>query len=165
MARSEISAYLRLFDSAFNGTDHSLIKNLETVDDGSWQALPQGARRTIKDITAHVGMFKYMYPGSAFRTREYDYGDDPVTPPPERLATVQSAIEWLTEAHEYLITAFSELEDDSELDKPRLAHWGDHLPTRSLMNIVLEHDTYHAGEINRTRALLQDDDDWPDHND
>ena len=23
-----------------------------------------------------------------------------------------------------------------------------------------QHDLYHAGEINRTRALLQDDDDW-----
>jgi len=25
---------------------------------------------------------------------------------------------------------------------------------------MLEHDLYHAGEINRTRALLQDDDAW-----
>ncbi|MDA1279155.1 MAG: hypothetical protein O3B95_03825 [Chloroflexi bacterium] len=59
------------------------------------------ARRSIRDILAHIGMFEFMYPGSVSAHR--------------------------------------------------------------LMTIVLEHDTYHAGEINRTRALLQNDDDWPDH--
>ncbi len=52
------------------------------------------------------------------------------------------------------------VQDDAELDVPRKAHWGEMLPTYDLVVIMLEHDLYHAGEINRTRALLQADDKW-----
>ena len=88
------------------------------------------------------------------------YSDGPATPSPVRLASQQAATDWLREAHAHLTDAFGELADDSELDVPRKAHWGEYLPTYDLMVIRLEHDLYHAGEINRTRALLQDDDDW-----
>ena len=53
-----------------------------------------------------------------------------------------------------------DLSDDAELDVPRKAHWGQLVPTYDLIVTMLEHDLYHAGEINRTRALLQDDDAW-----
>ena len=101
-----------------------------------------------------------MYAGAAMRDREYDYGDDPVTPDQSRLETKAAAIEWLSEAHRYQVSAFSSLEDDSELDEERMTHWGQLLPTREIMSIVLEHDTYHAGEINHIRALLQGNDEW-----
>ena len=160
MSRAKIEEFIYLFNSAFRDSEHSLLANLSSVRDVDWEALPENAARSIRDIVAHAGMFKFMYPGAAFRGREYDYGDDPVTPPDERLATKESALEWLIQAHDYLVAAFSELADDTELDTPRTAHWGELLPTRKLMTIVLEHDIYHAGEINRTRALLQKNDDW-----
>ena len=34
------------------------------------------------------------------------------------------------------------------------------VPTRFLIVNMIEHDVYHAGEINHTRALLQNDDAW-----
>ncbi len=137
MARAAIEEWIYLFNSAFSKSEHSLLENLRSVREEDWEALPANAERSIKDIIAHAGMFKFMYPGSAFRNREFDYGDDPVTPPTERLATKDAAIDWLTQAHDYLINAFSSLSDDSELDVPRAAHWGDQLPTRKLMSIVL----------------------------
>lgn len=160
MPRARIEEYIYLFNSAFSGDEQSLLRNLDSVRDEDWAALPAGAIRSIRDIVAHTGMFKYMYPGSAFRGREYDYVDNPATPPDSRLATKAEAIEWLKQGHAYLLEAFSELTDDAELDVPRMSHWGELVPTRKLMTIVLEHDTYHAGEINRTRALLQNDDEW-----
>lgn len=160
MARAAIEEWIYLFNSAFDGRWQSVMKNLESVTDQEWEAVPAGGVRSIRDIVAHIGMFKYMYPTAAFRDREYDYGDEPATPDESRLATRDSAVEWLTEAHTYLIESFSTLVDDSELDKPRPAHWGEPLPTRVLMSIVLEHDTYHAGEINHARALLQNNDEW-----
>ena len=165
MSRAKIEEYIHLLNSAFQGTEQSVLRNLDSVQEKDWTALPDGARRSIKDIVAHIGMFKFMYPGSAFRNREFDYGDDPVSPPSSRLATKDAAIEWLNQAHAYLIEAVTELQDDGELDVPRKAHWGGLVPTRNLLTIVLEHDTYHSGEINRTRAFLQDDDDWPNFED
>lgn len=158
--KPQIEQFLYLFDSAFEVSEQSILANLKSVRDEDWNALPHGAKRSIVDIVAHVGMFKFMYPGSAFRNREFDYGDDPVSPPKSRLTNKETAIDWLRQAHAYLLDAFSELTDDAELDELRPAHRGDLLPTRRLMAIVLEHDTYHAGEINRTRALLQGNDDW-----
>ena len=84
----------------------------------------------------------------------------PADPPPSRHATPGAATQWLREAHAYLIGCIRELGEDAELDVPRKAHWGQHVPTHHLVVTMLEHDLYHAGEINRTRALLQHDDAW-----
>ncbi len=46
----------------------------------------------------------------------------------------------------------------TELDRLRKAHWGETAPTLLLIDTMHEHDVYHAGEINKTRALMQDDD-------
>ena len=51
-----------------------------------------------------------------------------------------------------------ELPDDAELGQPRKAHWGAMVPTLLLIDTMHEHDVYHAGEINKTRALLQAND-------
>jgi uncharacterized damage-inducible protein DinB len=160
MARAAIDEWIYLFNSAFDGRWQSVLKNLESVTAAEWCAVPAGGVRSIRDIVAHIGMFKYMYPTSAFRGREFEYGDNPATPPAARLANRDAAVEWLKEAHAYLLESFETMEDDSELDEMRPAHWGELLPTRVLMSIVLEHDTYHAGEINRGRALLQGNDEF-----
>ena len=54
----------------------------------------------------------------------------------------------------------NELSDDSELEVARKSHWGGLVPTYHIIVTMLEHDLHHAGEINRTHALLQDDDAW-----
>lgn len=146
--------------AGFEGPEHSLLANLATVHDESWDALPEGAQRSIRNITHHVGMFKFMYANHAFRGADFDYDDPPATPAAERLITRAAAIDWLHEGHEYLTTAIDVLADDAELDVPRKAHWGQMVPTYRLIVVMLQHDLYHAGEINRTRALLQDDDQW-----
>jgi hypothetical protein len=52
------------------------------------------------------------------------------------------------------------LEDDSELDRPRYTHWGQLIPTRRIVSIMIEHDVYHGGEINHIRAVLTGKDKW-----
>jgi uncharacterized damage-inducible protein DinB len=52
------------------------------------------------------------------------------------------------------------LATDAELDRQRLTTWGEYLPTRTIIQIMIAHDIYHAGEINHLRALLQGDDAW-----
>jgi hypothetical protein len=35
------------------------------------------------------------------------------------------------------------------------------MPTRKILQFMIAHDFYHAGEINHRRALLQGTDRWP----
>lgn len=72
MARPRIDEIILLMDRAFAGNEHSLIENIRTVREESWNALPQGARRSIREITLHVGMFKFMYANHAFRGADFD---------------------------------------------------------------------------------------------
>ena len=160
MARTRIDHLLELMDRAFDSHEHSLLVNLRSVRDESWELLPENASRSIRNITAHVGLFKYIYANHAFRGATLAYGDPPASPDPARLVSLAAAIEWLREAHAYLTDCIRELEDDTELGVPRMAHWRELEPTNDLIVVMLEHDLYHAGEINRTRALLQSDDKW-----
>lgn len=160
MATDRIDELLLLMDRAFAESEHSLLKNLVSVRDESWERVPEGGKRSIKNIVAHVGMFKFMYANHGFDTGDLDYGEPPATPASERLASVGAAMEYLREGHEYLTGLIRGLGDDSELEALRKAHWGGLVPTRHIIVTMIEHDLYHAGEVNRTRALLQNDDGW-----
>ena len=160
MPKPRIDELVLLMDRAFAGGEHALLDNLRTVHPDSWDTVPSGGRRSIREITLHVGLFKYMYANHGFRAGDMDYSDPPATPGPDRLATLEAAVEWLREAHAYLTGCVHELADDSELDVDRQAHWREPVPTRHIIVTMIEHDLYHAGEINRTRALLQNDDGW-----
>ncbi len=70
-------------------------------------------------------------------------------------------VAWLIDGHRRWLDSVRALPDDSELDRERLANWGERLPTRVLIRILIAHDLYHAGEINHLRALLQGTDRWP----
>jgi hypothetical protein len=160
MARARIEELIRLMDDGFEDGEFSLLANLATVDDASWSALPEGGHRRIRELTHHIGMFKFMYANHAFRCGDFAYEAPPASPSEDRLATPSAAVEWLREGHGYLTSAVAELEDDAELAVPRKAHWGALVPTEALLTIMVQHDLYHAGEINHARALLQDTDRW-----
>jgi hypothetical protein len=160
MVRHRINEFLRIIDNSFSVGQHSFLANLANVTPTEWEALPAGAERTIRDIVAHIGMFKFMYANHGFYDASMDYGDNPATPPEERLASPGAAKEWLQEGHAYLRAGIDSLTDDSELDMKRKAHWGQMVPTIQLIDIMHEHDVYHAGEINRTRGMLQGNDGW-----
>ncbi len=146
--------------NGFGEGQFSLLACLATVEQASWTRSPAGGHRSIRDLVQHVGMFKFMYANHAFRDAAFDYGTPPATPAAERLATPAAASEWLREGHRYLATAIDELSDDRELATPRKAHWGQMVPTEVLVTIMVQHDLFHAGEINHQRALLQDTDRW-----
>jgi hypothetical protein len=68
-------------------------------------------------------------------------------------------IEWLQHGHAQLRASVAALTDD-ELSKPRPVHMGGTLETRMIISIMIEHDVYHAGEINHLRSLMQGTDYW-----
>lgn len=161
--RSVLETLAWLIEDAFEGDpDHSLIANLRNLNDEDWTALPPGAERSIAEVLEHVGWSKWMYEDYAFGPATMR-GDQPPLVPADGASsrTTKELLEWLRDGHQRWLASVRALSDDSELDRLRLTNWGDHLPTRSIIRIMIAHDFYHAGEINHIRALLQGTDRWP----
>lgn len=65
----------------------------------------------------------------------------------------------LREAHRRFVEAAAALSDD-DLPAMRRVHWGAQYPTSFVINSIMQHDLFHAGEINHLRALMQGNDRW-----
>jgi len=157
-----IDTLVWLIEDAFQGDlSHSLLANLHDLKDDEWTSLPAGAGRSIADILEHVGWCKWMYEDYAFGSATMR-GDQPPLIPPNgaRSRPHGELLTWLTEGHKCWLASVRALSSDAELEKERLTNWGERLPTRVIIRIMIAHDIYHAGEINHLRALLNGTDRW-----
>lgn len=160
--RMEIDILCRLIDDAFEGGSYdSLMSNLANLRPEDWLALPPGGGRTIADILEHVGWCKWMYEDYAFGSANLRGDQPPVIPEAgARSRPQEELISWLKAGHDKWLASVRQLKDDSELERERLTNWGERLPTRTIVRIMIGHDYYHAGEINHLRSLLQGTDRW-----
>lgn len=165
MTRSGIEQYLYVMDRAFNadtsfGAWHSFLVNLESVTDADWLAVPPSGVRSAFQLVQHVGESKYVYASQAFGDGSISWGR------PETLATIEETtprtevVRWLQEGHDQLRRQVAALVDDSELTALRPDIWGTQKETRWLIDTIVQHDLYHAGELNHIRALSQQNDEW-----
>lgn len=162
-SRTALETLIWLIEDAFDGDpDHSLLANLRSLQDDEWTRSPPGGSRSIADVLEHVGWSKWMYEEYAFGSASMR-GDQPPMIPADgaRSRPPKELLEWLKEGHQRWLASIRALADDSELDRDRLTNWGELLPTRTILRIMIAHDLYHAGEINHIRALLQGTDRWP----
>lgn len=155
MSRTSVDQLIWLLDQAFGEDDeHSVLANLRHIE-GLWNVVPPGGERSIAGIIDHVGGCKYLYENHAFGDRSYSWDVPPGLGPSEQT----EALAWMNEGHRVLITSVRELDDD-DLETPRLTNWGELMETRKILEVMIAHDFYHAGEINHIRAMLQKRDRW-----
>jgi uncharacterized damage-inducible protein DinB len=164
MSAVELLAYL--MDDAFDGRgieqsneSQSLMTNLATVTADQWRARPEGVRRTAEIIAVHVGACKVMYVDHAFGAGTLTWESPEVAPWPVGEAPMAEVVAWLRETHAALMGHVRSLTDE-ELLRRRRANWGEQRETRWLLSALLQHDVYHAGEINHLRSVLDGDDRW-----
>src|SRR5436853_583974 len=151
MTTATISQLVYLLDEAFQGPDwHSLLGNLRSLTPEDWSWVPPGGERSIRDIVQHVGSCKFMYHNHAFGDATLTW-DAPLVEGGDALAALAPAIEWLREGQERLRHSIAAL-DDGELLRPRMTNWGELKETRWIVAVLLQHDLYHAGEINHIRS-------------
>lgn len=161
MARAGIEQLLYMMSEAFHGNDeHSLLANTRSLAADDWHWRPENGVRSAFDIVQHVGECKYVYENHAFGDASMRW-DRPKTIPtvaedddPERVKV------WLETGQKRLIDSVRAVEDDADLLKLRSANWEMSYQTRWLISVMIEHDLYHAGEINHIRALKQQNDRW-----
>jgi hypothetical protein len=157
MTRIAVEELLRLLDAAFDGEDwHALVRNLRAAPAEAWDWTPPGGKRSIHDLAQHVGGCKYMYVNHAFGDRSLTW-EHPLVLGDGALTDADAAIAWLREGQTRLRTSVAALEDD-ELARPRKAYWSRVMETRWGVWVMIQHDLYHAGEINHVRALFMGDD-------
>lgn len=157
MSKTVITQLLFLFDEAFNGPDwESLLGNLKPVTPEDWQWVAPGGRRSIRDIVAHVGSCKFMYHNQAFGDALLTW-DVILAKGEGALAGIPSAVEWLRAGHDRLHQSIAAL-DDGSLLRLRPHHSGKLKETRWIITTLMQHDIYHAGEINAIRGLHQQND-------
>ena len=164
MARAAVEATLFILDEAFEPLEprpanQSLLPNLRTVDDEAWHSLPPGAARSIRDIVIHVGGCKYVYENHAFGDGSLTFNSRLANPWPDSEPHMSEVLEWLRAGHRRVRHRLESLTDD-DLQASRRAPWGEELPTRWLVGTLIQHDLYHAGEVNHIRSLLAGDDRW-----
>jgi hypothetical protein len=158
MGEVELIAYL--LDHAFEGGEfHGLIGNLRAVDEAMWATPLPGSVRTIGEIALHVGSSKVMYTDYAFGSASLTWESPEVEPWPPADARMADVIDWLGRTHSALMDHVRAL-DDADLLTSRRANWGEEKETRWLLSTLLQHDVYHAGEINRMRSILAGEDRW-----
>jgi uncharacterized damage-inducible protein DinB len=157
MAGESVKTLLYLMDNAFEKSrSHSLLSNLSTVREEDYAREHDG--RSIREMVRHVAAAKHVYDNQAF-------GDGSLFMPNfqsriyESDAGMEEDIEWLRHGYEQLRGSVAALSDD-ELVKPRPVHMGGTRETQEIISIMIEHDLYHAGEINHLRSLMQGTDYW-----
>jgi hypothetical protein len=162
MSRAAIEQLLYLMDEAFDaeGHEHSLLANIRSVKDEDWHWVPPGAGRPIFEIVYHVGICKYVYDNHAFGDGGMRWDRPQSLPQVRREASIDEVVGWVREGQRILRQNVSGLESDEELLRLRSSNWGQEYETRWLISVMIEHDLYHAGEINHIRALRQGDDRW-----
>ena len=162
VSRAAIEQLLYLMDEAFDaeGHEHSLLANIRSVRDEDWAWVPEGGSRPVFEIVSHVGLCKYIYDNHAFGDGSMSWDRPRSMPGIRRDASKDEVISWLRDGQRILRASVDALESDDQLFVLRRSNWGQEYETRWLISVMIEHDVYHAGEINHLRALRQGNDRW-----
>jgi hypothetical protein len=165
MGRSGIEQLLYMLDRTFEpgtffGSWHSFLVNVGDVRDDDWLWVPEHGERSIFQIVQHAGEVKYGYDSFAFGDGSMSWDKDGSIPSIQPTTPRAEVVAWLTEGQQRLRSHLAALEDDAALLALRTDPWGTEHETRWLVTQVIQHDLYHAGELNHIRALRHGNDEW-----
>jgi uncharacterized damage-inducible protein DinB len=166
MGRAAIEVWESRLRAAYRDDPfHAFRRNVESVRAEEWGVRPSTwsveefgtqPELSICDLAMHVAGAKHMYADRMFGDGTLAWGDIAV-PPTVEMAPV---LAWLDEGQQQLVEGLAALSDDAELSAMRAAPWGMPLRLDQLLGIVINHDLYHSGEINRQRALMRGAEGW-----
>lgn len=156
MSRAVLDFLVWQLDQSFEGKpEHSLMANLSSVTSETLDVLPPGGGRTLRDLIVHCASVKRMHVNHAFGEGDLTWWTTWDHEGALEDAGLEDLTAWLRRAHGEAQAAVASLQSDEELFVERATHWGELRETRFLIDAILIHDIYHAGEINHLRGLLQ----------
>jgi predicted metal-dependent hydrolase len=138
-AEPRMTALLRRFDRAWQDSPLSVEANLEGLTEEEAQWAPATVGRTIRDLMIHLGVGKVVSANRCFGDGALAFS---AVAAPQAWRKLEA---WLVALREPL--GFLR---DEQLAEPR-AMFGGTLSIEHIIEASIEHDFYHAGEINRLR--------------
>jgi uncharacterized damage-inducible protein DinB len=155
-----VAALARFSDSAFDGQHwHATMRNLATCTDDDWDWVPPEGERTIREVVRHIGKCKLMFANQLFGDGTLSWDDPEIAAPARAGGSVDEAIAWLRESHTVFRDGIAGCTDDQLATTPD-GYWGKPTELQWSIEVMIQHEVYHAGEINHIRALRQGDDGW-----
>ncbi len=156
MSRAVLDFLAWQLHESFEGKpEHSLMANLSSVTNDTLDQLPPAGGRTLRDLIVHCASVKRMHVNHAFGEGELSWWTTWDGEGSLEDADLEGLMAWLRRGQEEARAAVGALQSDEELLKERKTHWGELRETRFLIDAILIHDIYHAGEINHLRGMLQ----------
>jgi uncharacterized damage-inducible protein DinB len=155
MSRNVVSYLEALLNRSFDGENtQSLLGNLTEVRPDDWDWLPDGGQRTIRDIFEHAAIAKHVYVDYLFGDGKRSW-DDVTAECRARAGTdIDALVAWAREGHANFMAGMATLQDE---DLPNMTtKWHGARDTKSeVIAVMIQHDCYHAGEINHLRGTHQ----------
>jgi hypothetical protein len=163
VTRTAVEQFIYLLDEAFEGSpEHSLVGNVCDLEAEDWTWRPPDGKRSILAIFGHAGSTKYLYDSHAFGDGSIGWLDPILNPLPAGADfSPDLIIDWARRGHVRFRDSVARLNDEDLSNVRHAAIWDQPGEARWFIAQVIEHDLYHAGEINHLRALRQKNDDWP----
>ena len=154
------AALARFADSAFDGQHwHAVMRNLNTCAADDWDWRPSEGERTIREIVRHIGKCKLMFANQLFGDGTLAWDDPEVNGEGRSDGSVEEAVAWLRETHAAFRDGIAGCPDEDLATTPS-GYWGKPTELQWSIEVMIQHEVYHAGEINHIRAMRQGDDAW-----
>jgi predicted metal-dependent hydrolase/uncharacterized damage-inducible protein DinB len=146
-AEPRVTALLRRLDRAWSESPLSVEANCAdlTEEEAGW--LPEGGARPIRSLLVHLGVGKAVTANRCFGDGQLGFQE---VRAPETWRLLRR---WLTEEHEAIREPLGFLRD-AALDETR-EMFGRSMALERIIEASIEHDLYHAGEINLLRELYR----------
>ena len=155
MTRTAIPHLEALLNRSFDGDNtQSLLGNLEDVQPDDWDWLPDGAERTIRDIFEHAAVAKHIYTAFLFSDARPSWQEIHAQCNARAGSDTAVLIDWAREGHAAFMAGMTTLQDE-DLDTITTKWHGATDTTAEVIAVMIQHDCYHAGEINHLRAVHQ----------
>jgi uncharacterized damage-inducible protein DinB len=147
LAEPRVSSLLSRLDRAWEESSLSVLANLRGVTEQEATWLPQPQMRSIAFLLAHLGVGKAAVAARCAGDDTRSFQD---SAPPEAWPALQH---WVSEVQEELRRAVGFL-SEAQLDELRPL-FASPLPLERILEATIEHDLYHAGEINLLREAYR----------
>lgn len=165
MARAAIEVWANRLEAAYRADPwHAFRRNVDSARPEEWGVQPEkwtagefaSDNLSIIHLTVHVGGSKIMHTNKAFGDGKMQWHTVPM-PASWDMPTV---LAWIDEGHQVLADGLAALTDDEQLAEMRETAWGAPMRRDVILGVIINHDIYHAGEINRQRGLIRNCEGW-----
>ena len=155
MGRDAVAQLEALLSRSFDGENtQSLLANLTSVRADDWDWIPPGGRRGIRAIFEHSAVAKHIYADFLFGPLRRSW-DEVAGECHARAGNDTAAlVAWAREGHARFMAGMAGL-TDADLAGMTTKWHGATDTVAEVIAVMIQHDCYHAGEINHLRAVHQ----------